>query len=507
MWPRLKAEDFKVIFHYLGFLLVGVGIAMLIPFAMALAQGNDEIAVNYAIGIGASLSAGFLLAMCKISTPNLKRKQAVAITALAWFVCSLFGAIPLYLSGHYASYLDSVFESMSSFTTTGLSVCVDIEHMSQSDILWRYLMNFIGGQGIVVVMLSVNAFARSGSRASLYYAEGRHDHMMPEIKNTVRFIGAFSVTIVALFSIVLTAILMACDGFSLETALFHGVGLSMAGFSTTGFTVNSMGISYYHCWPLEVALIMTMLFGSVTLVLFIRAFKGRVGDFFNNYELRLYVAWTLIVVLGFVSMLAVSGSFDDVGSLLRKGVFTALSASTSGGFNVMTSGQTSTLLGLGAMMFLFCAMAIGGMHDSTAGGIKVMRIGVLIKDLVGQVKQVLSPDSAKMVSSYENVGRKTVEQDAVRTAATMLFLSLVSYAVGTVVGVACGYDGSDALFETISANSNNGLTAGVTSSAMPAVLEVTYMVQMCLGRLEFLSVIATFAALIASFKPVGKKSA
>lgn len=506
MWPRLKAEDFRVIFHYLGFLVVSIGVAMLVPFAMAVIQGDDAIAVNYAIGIGASLAAGFALAMCKVGTPDLKRKQAVAVTALAWIVCSLFGAIPLYLSGHYASYLDSVFESMSSFTTTGLSVCIDIEHMSQADVMWRYIMNFIGGQGIVVVMLSINAFARSGSRASLYYAEGRHDHMMPEIKNTVRFIGAFSVSMVVIFSVVLAAILVLCKGFSVETALFHGIGLAMAGFSTTGFTVNSMGIAYYHCWPLEIALILTMLFGSITLVLFIRAFKGRIRDFFRNYELRLYVVWMCIVVVGFVAMLAAGGYFTDIDSLLRKGVFTAISAATSGGFNIMTTGQTTSLVSLGALMFLFCAMAIGGMHDSTAGGIKVMRIGVLAKDLVSQIKQVLLPDTAKMVSSYENMGRKTLDQSAVRTAATMLFLSLVSYAVGTVVGVACGYDGTSALFETISANSNNGLSTGITSSAMPAALKVTYIIQMCLGRLEFLSVLATFAALLASLKPVGKKS-
>ncbi len=506
MWPRLKAEDFRIVFHYLGYLVVFTGIAMLIPLAIALVQRNTVIAVNYTIGIGASFAAGFAMCMCKINIANLKRRQAVVITALAWLVCSLFAAIPLYLSGHYSSYFDSVFEGMSSFTTTGFSLCVDIEHMSLSDIMWRFVLQFIGGQGIVVVALSIGAFVRSGSRASLYYAEGRHDHVMPEIKQTVRFIGGFSI-IVVLVGGIACAIVLAVKGISPKMALFHGIGTTIAAYVTGGFTVNSMGVTYYHSWVLEVMLMVIMLIGSISLALFIRAFKGHLSDFFKNYELRVYAVWMLAVLAGFLTMLLVGNHFIDLGTLMRKGVFTLVSAATSCGFSDLTPTQLGNLVSMGAFMMLACAMAVGGMSESMAGGMKVIRLGILAKDLVTQVKQVLSPDSAKMVPTYENLGKKPLKQSAVRVAAVILVLYIASFMVGMFVGVACGYRGDQALFESISATSNNGLTMGLASSTAPLALKITYFVQMWLGRLEFLSVMATIAALIASLRPVGRRSA
>lgn len=505
MWPRLKAEDFRIIFHYLGYLVVFTGVAMLIPLAIALVQNNIVIAVNYVIGIGTSFTVGFAMCMLKINIANLKRRQAVVITALAWLVCSLFAAIPLYLSGHYSTYFDSVFEGMSSFTTTGFSMCVDVEHMSLSDIMWRFVLQFIGGQGIVVVALSIGAFVRSGSRASLYYAEGRHDHVMPEIKQTVRFIGGFSIVVVIVGGII-AAVILGMKGFSPKMALFHGIGTMIAAYVTGGFTVNSVGVTYYHSWTFEILLIVVMLIGSISLALFIRAFRGRISDFFKNYELRVYAVWTLAILVGFITMLLVGNHFIDTDTLLRKGVFTLVSASTSCGFSDLSPSQLGNLVSMGAFMMLACAMAVGGMSESMAGGMKVIRLGVLAKDLVMQIKQVLSPDSAKMVSTYDNLGKKPLEQSAVRVAAVILVLYIASFVVGMFVGVACGYRGDQALFESISATSNNGLTMGLASYTAPLALKVTYFAQMWLGRLEFLSVLATIAALAASLRPVGRSS-
>ena len=146
------------------------------------------------------------------------------------------------------------------------------------------------------------------------------------------------------------------------------------------------------------------------------------------------------------------------------------------------------------------------MSESMAGGLKVMRLGVILKDMVTQIKQVLLPDSVKIVPTYENVGRKPLTPNMVRVAAVILLFYLISFIVGMVVGVSCGYTAEQALFESISATSNNGLTMGIAGPATPFALKVTYFIQMWLGRLEFLSVLATFAAVIASLKPVGKKS-
>ena len=161
MWPRLTFDDFRVIGHYLGNLIVFTGAVMAIPLLVALACGDGEIATNYLLSIGVSLFAGFLLCMLKVNPTNLKRKQAVVITALAWMACSLIAALPLYLSGHFLSYFDSLFEAMSGFTTSGFSLCIDIDHLSLADNAWRFIMHFIGGQGIVVIILTIGTFIAS----------------------------------------------------------------------------------------------------------------------------------------------------------------------------------------------------------------------------------------------------------------------------------------------------------------------------------------------------------
>ena len=155
MWQRLSFYDLRVIGHYLGALVLIATIGLAAPLVVAILFGEWAAAARYLFAAGVFLIAGSALRFLRIQPGRLSRQQAFAVTGLAWLVLALFGAIPLAGSGHYANYLDALFESVSGFTTTGASIVRDLDHLSYADNMWRFMMHLVGGVGLVVVGLVV----------------------------------------------------------------------------------------------------------------------------------------------------------------------------------------------------------------------------------------------------------------------------------------------------------------------------------------------------------------
>ena len=176
-----------IIGHYLGVLILVATFGLLAPFLVAVIFGEWSAAARYFFTIGVFLIAGSALRFLRIQPGRLSRQQAFAVTGLAWLVLALFGAIPLAASGHYANYLDSLFEAVSGFTTTGASIVRDLDHLSYADNMWRFMMHLMGGIGLVVVGLSFGLFGKGG--ASLFSSEGRSEHVVPNVMQTAKFIG------------------------------------------------------------------------------------------------------------------------------------------------------------------------------------------------------------------------------------------------------------------------------------------------------------------------------
>lgn len=146
-------------------------------------------------------------------------------------------------------------------------------------------------------------------------------------------------------------------------------------------------------------------------------------------------------------------------------------------------------------------MAVGACSGSTAGGIKVNRFGILAKSVLTTIKETLSPDSARVVVSYNHIGRRTLRPELVREATTVLVLYGVTYVVGALVGIAHGYDASQAIFESVAMASNGGITSGIVVPGMSRSLELFYLFEMWAGRLEFVTLIALIIQIIVSATP------
>lgn len=502
MWPRIYLEDLRIVCHYLGKLLLVVALAMCLPMIVGLIAQDYAISINYLIGIAITVASAIILCLVKVSPSILRRKQAVIITAIAWFACSLFAAIPLFLSGHFDSFFDSYFEAVSGFTTTGFTMLRDIEHLSMADNVWRFILQYIGGQGVLVIALSFGAFAKGGGSASLYDAEGRHDHVLPDIKQTASFIWRFSIVVVAIGSIILTVVLL-IKGMHVPDAIFNGVCMTIGTYDTGGFCTTSLGILYYHCWPLEFITMFIMVLGAINFSLYNRMRRGHVTEFFKNIEVRTFAIWILIVTVFLMIVVCLGSQMNDIDTLLRKMLFTVISATTNTGFQVITANQLTNVVGSGVFFMIAISMTIGGMSESTSGGIKMLRLGIVFKTVAMRIKQVLAPESANMVASYTSTsgGRRIVSQEVASTALVIVFLYFASYIIGAVIGLACGYDAVSAIFESISATSNAGFTSGVVGAGMPFVLKVTYLLQMILGRLEFITVLALIISIIVTVAP------
>ena len=498
MWQRLSFYDVRVIGHYLGALIIVLAAVMVIPLITAFAFNEWNAASRYLLTIGICLVSGSALRFLRVQPGRLSHQQAFAVTGLAWLVLALFAAIPLAGSGHYANYLDSVFEAVSGLTTTGATVVRDLDHLSYADNMWRFLMHLFGGLGLIVVGLSFGLFGKGG--ATLFTSEGRSEHVLPNVVQTTQFIAKISLAFIAI-STVIVCVLCLLVGIKPSRAVLQALWVSISAFMTAGFVPMSQNITYYHSIAIEHVLVLVMLMGCINFTLHAEILRGRVKAFFDDMEIRSCVLWLLVISVVLAATLSGTRTFSDLHVIERRGLFMTFAAFTTTGFQNITTAQLNNELGSGAFLVLAILMAVGACSGSTTGGIKIQRFGLLMKSLITTLKEALAPDSARVVSSYEHIGRHPVTPQLVREATTVLLLYGVTYIIGALAGIANGYEASQAIFESVAMASNGGITSGIVVPGMPWPLELFYIFEMWAGRLEFVTLLALLIQIFVSLTP------
>ena len=499
MWQRFSLYDLRVIGHYLGTLTQLFAALMAVPFVTALVFQEWEPAERYLFGIGIALVVGTLLQFLRIEPGRLGRRQALAVTGFAWIVLAFFASVPLFLSGHYATYMDALFDGVSGLTTTGATVALDIDHFSNADNMFRFMMHLVGGLGLIVVALSLGIFGkRSGS--SLYTAEGRSEHVVPNVVQTTQLILRITLVIIFIAAVVLTAL---CISIGMEPvrAVLQSIWLAISAFNTGGFAPMAESVSYYNSIPIEVFLMLLMILGSISFVVHAEVWKGRLQSFFGDIEIRTMLIWLLVMTVVVAASLSASALFSDLPAIIRRGLFMVVSAFSTTGFQNVTTNQLTTVFSSGAFLALALIAAVGGSAGSTAGGVKLHRVGIIFKSIVSTVKEAVSPSSARVVVSYTHLGRRVLSSDAVKEAMTVFVLFVITYSVGALVGIAHGYEASQAIMESVSMTSNGGIITGIVTPGMSPSLEAFYIFQMWAGRLEFVTLLAVLAEIIASLAP------
>lgn len=483
-----RADDYRLILSSTGKVVIGVGLLMLVPLGTALVFCEWSAAVDFALGLGAGLALGFGLSAIGATRAKPAWIHGMVTAAFSWLIVMAVAAIPYWRSGHYLSYLDCMFDVMSGFTTTGLTLVQDLDHLSVSLNMWRHLLTFIGGQGVIVLALAFLVKDAAGGY-TLYVGEAKDERLFPSVFHTAKAIWKISLVYLAAGTAALW-ISGLIIGLPPVSAFLHGLWIYMAAWSTGGFAPMSQNVLYYHSGLYEVVTVVFFVIGSFNFALHHAIWTGKRKEILKNIETVSFsttlIALTVLVCWGLMKLRVYPGAV----ALFRKGFYQLISGHTTTGFMTVYTRQLSTEWGDAALFAVICAMLFGGSACSTAGGFKGLRIGILFKALVQETRRLLKPASAVFVQRFHYHGARTLQDTQVRSAALVVIMYMALFAGGTLVGILCGYPIVDAAFESASAAGNVGLSVGVTSAAMPAVLKVTYIVSMWAGRLEFMAVLA-----------------
>jgi trk system potassium uptake protein TrkH len=364
--------------------------------------------------------------------------------------------------------------------------------------MWRHLTQFLGGQGIVVTALSLSLGLRGGA-FSLYMAEGRDEHIVPNVLQTARFIWIVTLVYVVSGTVAAFAILMSL-GMPLDRGALHAFWISVAAFDTGGFAPQRMNMMYYHNWMVEIVALVLMMAGSINFGLHAMVWRGGRRELRRNLEIRILV----LVATTMIMLVTVGLAFTDWGGgavgLFRKGVFQIISGQSAGHQTVYPSQLLLDFSGIG-LLAVVLAMAAGGSMSSTGGGFKALRIGLMWKSMLHAIRETMAPPSASLVTRYRHLGDRMLTSQMTAVTSVIVLLYFVTYVTGSLIGMAYGYESAEAVFESVSATANSGLSIGVTSAEMPRGLKLTYMFEMWAGRLEFVSVLALGAQLLSFLNP------
>ncbi len=498
MLLKPTADDFKIVGFHLGRLVVALGLVLFIPLICAIFFNETEEILNYSLSIALSICIGLLLQIINFTRKDLNWLHGMAVASSSWLVAMLIGAIPLFLSGFYASYLDACFEAMSGFATTGLSLVIVKNHISNATNMWRHLIMFLGGQGIVVIGLTFFIKGTAGAYR-MYVGEARDEKVLPNVIQTARFIW-----IISLVYLFIGTILLGLAGYYIGmepvNAFLHGMWIFMAAFDTGGFGPQGQNILYYHSGIYETIIIFFMLLGTINFGVHYAVWGRNFKEPFKNIETKtLFFSILILTFFVFVGLLR-HQTYGDFISLFRKGFFHLVSGHSGTGYMTIYAQQFATEWKNLTMFFIMIAMGIGGSACSTAGGMKVLRLGIFFKALGQDIKKVMLPGRAIIVSKFHHLRLIILREEHVRSALMLIILFILLYLFGTAAGVLYGYPLYQAAFESVSAAANVGLSCGITDTTMPTGLKIIYILQMWVGRLEFISIFGLLGFLYAKLK-------
>jgi len=485
---RPRKEDHLVIGKYTGKVIIGVGMLMVIPFVTSLAFAEWDTAVDFVVSIAACLVFGFGLQYVCRTAKDLSWSHGLVVASGSWFFATALGCLPHFLSGHSGTYLNSLFDVMSGYTTTGLYLLQDLDHVSMGLNMWRHLLTYAGGQGIVVIALTF-LFKGTAGAYKVYVGEGKDERLLPNVIHTARAIWLVSLTWLGIGTLFLGVRGMML-GQGPVRAFFHGLWVFMGAWSTGGFAPQSYNTFWFHDIGYEVICIVIMIAGSFNFALHWAMWTGKRDEIRKNVETISFFVTLSITTMVATFFLAKANVYPDAMSLFRKVFYQLASGHTTTGFSTIYARAFVTQWGPVGLIATTVAMAIGASACSTAGGIKGIRIGIISKAILQDIRRMISPESAVIMQKYHHIRDTWLSDSMVRGAMTVTIAYVTLYGVATIIGTLYGYPLDQAAFEAVSAASNTGLSCGITAPSMPELMKVTYILGMWLGRLEFMSVFA-----------------
>ncbi|RJP79765.1 MAG: TrkH family potassium uptake protein [Candidatus Zixiibacteriota bacterium] len=442
---------------------------------------QEDLWPRYVLAAAVTVLSGLLLRKAGKGDNVVQVREGFAIVTLGWTAMAIFGALPFLFTGAIPSVSNAVFESMSGFTTTGASILTDIEALPKSVLFWRSFTHWVGGMGIIIFSLAILPILGIGGM-QLYKAEApgpTKDKLTPRVRQTAALLWGVYV----LFSALETGLLMLA-GMDLFDALCHTFGT----MATGGFSTRNASIAAYDNPWIHWIIIIFMVLAGINFALHYRALTGRVLVYPRDPEFRFYLA---MMVAGTVLLSA--SSWRHFGSLeqgLRDSIFQVVSITTTTGYITADYEQWHPL----AVIVLVLLMFMGGMAGSTGGGMKMMRILILIKQAHIEVKKFIHPQALYPL----RMGRRVIPPEVITNILGFFLLYVVIYVLGSMFLVALGLDLATSFSASVAclANIGPGLAevgpvANYGALPLPAKWSLAFL--MMVGRLEVFTVLVLFS--------------
>jgi trk system potassium uptake protein len=474
-------QRYRGILSSVGLVLALASLVMLAPLLVLIAyRGDARDALAFAFPAACLAALGLGLRKCFRRSPifDLSIQEGGVIVLISWVVIILFSAWP-FMSVLRLNFSMAVFESMSGWTTTGLSV-VDVTNASQMILFWRSLMQLAGGAGLAIIMMSAIVGPTGVGVSS---AEGRGEQLVPQVRQSARLV-------LVIYACYAAAGTLAYLGAGMS--FFDAVNHAFCAVSTGGFSTHAESIGHWDSAAVEAVTFPLMLLGNLSFVTAWFLWRGRLGVVVRSGEVRL-LAILVIVSAVFLFLLTCLGLYARADESVRAAAFQAVTALTTTGYSTVRLEKWNAF----GLLTIIVLMLVGGGTCSTAGGIKQFRLYLLGKLLIWEIKRFFLPPAAVMECPVWEGDRKVfLDQAKARRVGVFVFIYLLTYVLGALVLAACGYSMRDSLFEFASALGTVGLSVGVTSPDMPDIALWAEIIAMFLGRLEFMTVIVSAIKLV-----------
>ena len=475
---------FAPIIYLIGMLLCILSLFMMIPAFVDWFYGNND----WPAFVGSSLATLFVGAILFLSnrdstTEHLELRQAFLLTNSAWISIALFGSLPFLFSEINMSLTDAIFESTSGITTTGATVINNLEATSHGILIWRALLQWLGGVGIIVMALAVLPMLSIGGM-QLFKTESYEtpDKVVPKAASFAAGISIVYITLTIVWAFMLWGAGM---------PIFDSIAHAMTTLATGGYSTRSDSLAAFNSSSIEIIIIFGMVVGSLPFVHYLAITKKGFRNLFNDDQVKLFL--TLIVFVVFIVSIYLHFNDMPFSDALRLASFNVISIITGTGFG------TSDFNNWGGFptTILLILMFVGGCAGSTTCGLRMARIQVLVANAKAQISKLIRPHA--VVVSYYN--QKPIPENVAESVMGFFFLYIISFAVIACLLGGLGLDLITAISGAASAIGNVGPGLGDiigpsgSYQSIPELGKLFLCAGMILGRLEIFAILVMFSPL------------
>ncbi len=476
-------RDFRSIFNILGLLLCIEAAAMMIPMFIDIYFNNDDW-VQFLYSSLITFIIGIVLFMSfhkkKI---KLGIRQAFVLTISSWLIIAFFGSIPFVYCSTGLSYTDSFFESVSGITTTGATVVSNLDNLPEGILIWRSLLQWFGGIGIIVLAMAILPTLQIGGMQLLHMEhDDPYEKTIPKIK---RFV--LELFVLYVFLSILCCLLYYVNGMSGFDSIIH----ALSTISTGGFSNHDLSFAYFNSFRLELISVLFMIIGSLPFVLYLQFVHKKNLSIFKDDQLRLFfVIMILIVILTSIWI----NSFKQIEfiSSIRISLFNIVSILTGTGY----SSNNFSDWGSYGIVIMMIIMFIGGCAGSTTGGIKIFRLQILFRGAIAQVKKLTQPH-AVLIMRFNG---KAVNENTYNSVMGFFFMYILLFIISALSLSFFNLDFLTSFSAAASAISNVGPGLGELIGPSSNYLSLNegakwiLALTMIVGRLEILTVLVIFTS-------------